>query len=1598
MKCTIIPSVRNREGVSVQSELFQNLSQIFKDREATKRQYFTVKTETFKNWFGDSIYTDQNGEPMIVYQDNRFGYINENGDFKMVFNPEEVSDSNSLVPIRFDSGVQTDNKNYINFKRGLQSKLWNRLNMIDNMLAKPIDTDTAVALEQAKKRIKIRLNGDMSRGIIGLKAEIELLENMSNFRATNALAQQDLARMKSLMYSKDYNDLQEAESIARFYQACRSTSLNNPIFLTDEIFDSVGNTKLSPSEVQMVDSWADQASKALVNIEATKKEKLMETINSNISVKNTFGRKLTFEELFETSLEDITTVDKLFMDITNGIFSSNGPVTGIIKVMLDEAVDEAYSVTIGYEERINELVPKVTKIIEELEGGKYKLGRFIIGVKGVSWDLFYQRDIDGARTGQLVQRYSKKWTDTENKMLNKYERSLIQALENAQSAYHENNIYNRLIKDKHKFYKANSVIVDFTAIPEIVDFIQNELNFPKLEANMATGNTSPPTVSGNHLKEVIEKQKKLLKQFKNEYNALVQLAIDDAGVLIYDDLPLDVKADIEVWFHRNNPVNAINSMDKNPVTVMYGGRNEFVFGDTKFTVAVPLEEIKGVNTGFYDNNFEIIDQHQPLYDFHDVAGKVITYHKNVLPAEDQENILDLSIGGIEKSFADILFDRDMSMMMRINKSYSKLVQKVKMFGKIKEKPVVTSESRDPVTGRVKLEINKKELSFRQAEVNRIFTLNKAKFMEAYNNDTAPIKITRLNKYTTVSENSISSKPEVLRVLGEILEVPATMQDIKDALGIVNAIHTINKTKIAAKIPIGKILYNHATNKVVSDSSNNLPKTLMYFSQVAAMYHARSQVRPLLDTAVEYYKNINKPHVQNTGKEVRNRRDDKTSNTGKRENAIQQMDSWYTRGIIGDYATQKHWLIGKKKYFTKEQQKFMDEIEPQILALKEKENDLTITEVEKEILKDLEASKPEGYDAAASQALQDLLYAIRLKFLGWNLGSALTNFVEGQIANEIAASMELYYPAAVWYKAARITRSARKKALTRKGSETANFVSFYMNRYTVLQDSRNEFQKAGIKTNFSLTEKLDPMLITQAVEYLNQSPLLVSAMMSEKIEDNNGNISTLYDAMDKKTKRLKPEFRTEKNINNWEKMLGPEYHAFKSKLTKAIVNTHGDYEKLRGSMIKTTPQGKAMMIMKGWFPRQLYLRWATEQVDVEAQHKSFKGRYRSHTAATGGIQGFLTGINMLGTVNIGLALFGVGFSVPFSAAFLTYAGGAALFKRLGGRNPEMNVFKQTGIALWIISRKAIGIPVNRLTNRFFSEPLINTGSVQELEKYGFKTGNMTQQDLQNLAGNFTDMAIQMLLMLMGFIVKATLFDEDDEDDETRRRLHNVLMSRILKVLDQATSYTDPTTLGGIIQTPLFTAFAKDVFDLGDDLQKFMSGEDINMSTTDKRGSSNFQRALGQFFLPTTLWGGMLPFVRESKTNPDRFSPFSAGLNTYFYTLYKRTDEQIMRERARIKSNLEDSEKYTDEEIKEIMSKMYPTLLQQLKLAKKNPALLQELRKTGNPVIIKEKDIKRLVEEKAKKDARKIERANRKAQEIIDERLKNPNWVEELPKLE
>src|SRR6202000_2135846 len=97
-----------------------------------------------------------------------------------------------------------------------------------------------------------------------------------------------------------------------------------------------------------------------------------------------------YEDLIQskTGLRDINWVDMMLMDISAGIFSSNGVMPQVAKMNFDDLLEKHESWSKGVEENTNHLEEGLNKELVRLGLTQDRLG--FIGIHKPSYDIFRQ--------------------------------------------------------------------------------------------------------------------------------------------------------------------------------------------------------------------------------------------------------------------------------------------------------------------------------------------------------------------------------------------------------------------------------------------------------------------------------------------------------------------------------------------------------------------------------------------------------------------------------------------------------------------------------------------------------------------------------------------------------------------------------------------------------------------------------------------------------------------------------------------------------------------------------------------------------------------------------------------------------------------------------------------------------------------------------------------------------------------------------------------------------------------------------------------------------------------------------------------------------
>ena len=354
----------------------------------------------------------------------------------------------------------------------------------------------------------------------------------------------------------------------------------------------------------------------------------------------------------------------------------------------------------------------------------------------------------------------------------------------------------------------------------------------------------------------------------------------------------------------------------------------------------------------------------------------------------------------------------------------------------------------------------------------------------------------------------------------------------------------------------------------------------------------------------------------------------------------------------------------------------------------------------------------------------------------------------------------------------------------------------LDRAGVLQDKRDELQRN--KDNNTLGS-FDSIFFDWAIdkpEFKNQGALILAWMMNnitvnkvgtEDVFDENFHPDIYVPG----TTTLKDEYRTEENINTFEKFNSDVFNKAKAN-SKRLVNTQTNFDKNDYTEMSQSLWGQYGFNFKKWMPERYHLNWAGLHNAVAGKEngldlttgENFKdGNYTqlirtSKTAASVAITANLA--RNFGLMGFGgaMALTG-GIALPFGlvaiyGGFSAYSTGTALSKiklmdylgKTTGTTPETlaeSIFSAT-IMLKKLLLSTISAPMFHLkagNDKYNPQTLLNIGDNKFAKLLGVRDGVMTVEKMNAMNAVASELGISLLFLSLYFLAGTAY--EDDEDD-------------------------------------------------------------------------------------------------------------------------------------------------------------------------------------------------------------------------------------------
>lgn len=1351
---------------------------------------------------------------------------------------------------------------YLQFKKTQVIQLRKRLAEIGRQKKiHGITIERLTALKKLEREIETTLEGNFEQGKIGIEDEIRELERNANTKSVQYYAEKDLQRLNKLSQSNDLDDLNEAQRIIDFWISAadfgwRDDNENyNPFFTKAEIFLSDENDvltthyKLGEEVRNTYSNWANRAKEFSGTIENKKTQLMVDAINSDPSIRKTYGgRKFSFEDITsaEKGLKDVDWVSMWTMDITQGIASHNGVIPQVMFSYLTNSFEKKLAWAREIEQKIDKMNPGVQKELMKLG---YNL-RGIVGLNGASYNLFKEISKEGNETGGIVQRFTREFFDEQSKANNAFNTAFSEAKLIADKDI-QKRAFNKAFEDIKRWRRNNTIVINIKEIPEITSDVEfNELT----EGKQPTTNHKDDLIKLLGQKgydEAIDKQKALLRKYLSEKQNILDVALTQEGKATFDELSTNSKNELKYWSTNHSPLKGHEDFH-NTTGIIFGDRKVNNFMDYNYFIPRQFKpnividpttkkyEITDTTESLnnYSENFKTIESNPILSEFYDVVKEVTETIKENMPPQLQQKMGSiLSLPGLEKTSAEIIADKNIGVISALFESFKHMIERLRIsFGVRKQSDLSYAQPLDPVTGKPNYKVNDGFLQGNFRAIEDRMNIEKAKFLQVYNKNRAKeAKMTKIKRFSIVKLSGLNQ--DTLNLLAEYTHTEATVEAIGKITG--------------ENVEIGKYIRDFSIHSVVQSQSFDLGKLTKYFSNMTMMYAARQEALPVLEIMKKHYENIKKPHTNNVRQQIRNIPYDKHMQIGFRTGAIKQMDDWFERVVLDNYGLKHTGIMGKdnqevikteqeepdtdptstietkvpfigKTIYTVEERKKLNEIN-RLLSSKD-----ISPEYHRKLIKIKEKL---GKTRTATAAVDNILAWIRTLRLGYNLSSMSTNFLEGMTSNLIIGASDQYFDPNELFYGYGVIKASFLKNLSFGHLETYNAKKnrTLMDKFNVIMDSKNELQKSSVRTTASKLEWLDPHAGNQRVEFINQSPLMIAMLRTSKIKGLDGAESSIWDAYDSDGK-LKKNFRTEENIANWENLTGEEYYNFKQKLNKVIVLAHGNYDEIRGMMIKSNSTGKAFMMFKTWLPNAIYQRFAVEQDDIQAGTVGFKGKYRSHTATTAGLHAGLVGTALFGPIGIAVGI-GVG-------------AGMSIFR--AGVQTDVSFLAQIVEVTKMLAKKMIGMPVNIIAGR----KVIDIGT----EGFNSWVGNeeFTKMDADNLKSNMTDISLQLAWLAMILITKGLFWDDEDDPEDLERIWHNIIVNKLMQLSSQGAMYINPIDKNNVVSSTLSNiAVLKYLEDTGKfiaALSKWANGESDTIPTGINAGDSRIKNTLTKLVLP------------------------------------------------------------------------------------------------------------------------------------------------------
>lgn len=1329
-------------------------------------------------------------------------------------------------------------------------------------------------------------------------------ENLASILRANSLS--DLSRAEKLIETNKLENLVKAKQIINFYISVNPNNqdVNNPYYSREELLSGKINSSIiqelydiSNKAASLKNKINNSSRKSIINYINSLEYFTKANENKPYTEEEIFNDK--------SGLLDISLIDQMVFNIQDNPFSKIQSIlqAAIFKNVKDSLSSEEARVK-EITDELDEKNPLVVKELVKLghtigesdsksllDKIKYKtLGKLS---KAPDFSIFKQISKNGLQKNTLVQRYSDKYTSFMKEVKNKKDRDLNNVLTGKDT--------NKTVEGVYRAYYNNirqsSEIIKPHLMPEIVTDEKYKDLLDELttkEVNEDYKNYIISKIGEQGYKDILEEQKKQLDNYILTKERRIQTAIlnyasvekIDPDEVSLADLPEDIQEDLANWEVDNNPFyNGLLFDENRRVRIGEGRLNNYELDYSLFlprskevklkykknysdsvshSLRLITAEETNVDTGYLDERYKYIEDNPVLYDFWKTSMKLSKYYQESLKSEELENWEDGDLPIDDKVFIDKFMETSDSIsdkiLMYISKFYRDTLKRIgtnisstmdlpySNYNYANNTLSVNDASLNVGNRTINNEIKLKEIQLRQ-----YLESQDRKFKEVLFLETIPTDFKKEALFLYGTNSSKISKMSDSEVNTEFINAfKLTGKQFKDLN---------NQPIIRYSANILEILKDLHIQNAIKESKSDLGLTLLKSASLASGIIARKKNLDMIQFMVDAFNNIKVVESNSFGTVLTNKLTGNKVIAGEsRKRAVSQMESFVKNVLtLRSKGNDNSLLVSKEKAENLEYgffNKYILNNGKDLELIDELLQNKDISEEDKEQLLKIKLSKIRYFDSIKG-LLRPISTQFRFISLGFKTLSNFGNLFDGskQLLIHDATGQD-WEPGkiteALGIMKGAVLRNATQfidKSLTNGKSITpqATKARFIIDRLDFIEDASTLEAKALKKDTTTGIAKealnaFNPYILIKKIEYVNQGSVALAMLMSEKIKDNKGNESSVWDALDNKGK-LKPEFRYDENlINTWEKFNTQEALNFKAKLNSARNKTSGDYSQLGESQLNEHWSGKLILNFKKWMPKYIAQMYGNYRYDYDSG-KYVKGRLKSlHPAEL-----------MLYRISSAARLKGFGMQTLFIIPLITMD----FLSYTRDLDPNKPLLTQSINRLQMLTKVAlkttVGLPINFIsTGLFTNKPVINISDDKifgkSLEQKLLNQG-VKPEDIGNIKAVGVEIGINMIVTGVLILLTGLLLSGDDDEEEpekyfgyTRKEWGNIMHNTLFPIIQQGeVFYSDPikafTTINSV---PIYNYYeqleksAKSIDRVlrGQDRNYIAKGRDAGKYKTDK----------------------------------------------------------------------------------------------------------------------------------------------------------------------